>query len=210
MERYVYRPLLPAPNSIRLLRILPGDAGTEIHCEVFDYTIRERQGLALYEALSYVWGDPNDRRRIVVRDVDVCSAFAKPLNYLDVTTNLYTALQHLRDPVLPRVMWIDAVCIDQDNLEERGSQVQFMARIYSYASRVVVWLGQDANESKELLALLEIAAVQPTHEEEDGSKSWIHAPKQYLDEAKLVEGLTAMLDRPWFHRLWVSQCLRRY
>jgi hypothetical protein len=57
----------------------------------------------------------------------------------------------LRDPDLPRVMWIDAVCINQNDLEERGDQVQIMALIYAYAAKVTVWLGEEADGSNEAM-----------------------------------------------------------
>ena len=62
------------------------------------------------------------------------------------TTNLYDALSHLRLPSASRLIWADAICINQSDLEERSMQVQLMREIYSRASRVVVWLGPDGGE----------------------------------------------------------------
>ncbi|KAF2686157.1 hypothetical protein K458DRAFT_208860 [Lentithecium fluviatile CBS 122367] len=147
---YIYRPLLPAHNSIRLLRILPSSlVAAPIRCEIIDYSLSSpRRASHLYECLSYVWGSPENKQRIFVNDA--C---------LDVTRNLHSALIHLRDSDLPRVMWVDAVCIDQENLKERGQQVQFMALIYAYAAKVVVWLGEEADGSSETMKRIRTGAT---------------------------------------------------
>lgn len=134
---YLYQPLLAAPNSIRLLRLLPDTDKAEIRCEIFNYQLKAERSSGLYEALSYVWGNSPERKRLIIGGRNGAQA------YLDVTTNLYAALRRLRDPDVERIVWVDAININQDDLEERGSQVQFMASIYSFASRVIVWLGED-------------------------------------------------------------------
>jgi hypothetical protein len=156
----VYRPLLQEPQSIRLLQIKPGAEGSEIHCLVFDYTIQQDCVSGPYEALSYVWGNSAERQRIYLNDAGSENTAREAVAYLDVTTNLYVAMNRLRDPVFPRLMWIDAVCIDQMNLQERAMQVRFMATIYSCASRVVVWLGEEADNSGEVFQMLEKAAAE--------------------------------------------------
>ncbi|KAK7961179.1 hypothetical protein PG988_012393, partial [Apiospora saccharicola] len=87
------------------------------------------RGSHLYEALSYVWG-PSKTPRVVYID-DTCLA---------VTENLYMALLRLRNHFLPRIIWADAICIDQSNVIERSNQVQMMVEIYANASRVIIWL----------------------------------------------------------------------
>jgi hypothetical protein len=197
-KRYKYRPLLAAENSIRLLQILPGALDTDIHCQIIDYTIRNEQVSGLFEALSYVWGDAADRRPIYVSDHATSGR-------LDITSNLYVALQHLRDPALPRLMWIDAVCIDQKNLAERASQVNFMANIYSHARQVVVWLGIADDDSGDILAAIEDAADlccrrPPSFIGIMGSTQW-----RKHQRAVYQRTLSKLLNRPWFSRIWVLQ-----
>ncbi|KAJ4341754.1 hypothetical protein N0V95_007108 [Ascochyta clinopodiicola] len=168
MASYQYRALLPAPKSIRLIQILPAAAGTDVRCYMLDYTIVDEHVPGLYEALSYTWGDWTDPKKIYVADGAAYNQSPDTsFHCLDVTNNLYTAMQHLRDTILPRIIWIDAICISQDNLAERAEQVRFMATIFSHAFRVVVWLGEEQSESAELFATLEGVA---THVE--------HAPKE--------------------------------
>lgn len=60
-----------------------------------------------------------------------------------VTASLYEALSYLRYPDRTRTLWIDAVCINQDDIEERAAQVAIMRLIYTQADRVIIWLGVD-------------------------------------------------------------------
>ncbi|KAJ4376509.1 hypothetical protein N0V86_006621 [Didymella sp. IMI 355093] len=197
-ERYTYRPLLAAENSIRLLQILPGAPDTDIQCQIIDYTIRNEQVSGLFEALSYVWGDAADRRPIYVSD-HVTSG------RLDITSNLYVALQHLRDPALPRLMWIDAVCIDQENLAERASQVNSMANIYSYARQVVVWLGIADDDSGDILAAIEDTADLCRRLPPSSVKIPESTQCRTHQQAVYQRALSNLLDRPWFSRIWVLQ-----
>ncbi len=127
---FVYQPL--AIDNIRLLRILPRrDEQPTIACHVFDVPLVGSETTYLYEALSYVWGSEEKPRSI---SIDGCD-FA-------VGENLYAALCSLQHAHLERIIWIDAVCINQDNLVEKGQQVQRMNEIYARARGVIVWLGE--------------------------------------------------------------------
>lgn len=88
-----------------------------------------------YVALSYCWGDPSITRVILVNDLCV-----------QVTTNLEAALRALRHQKVETV-WVDALCINQLNLLERGLQVMRMGLIYSYASYVIALIGEEIDNS---------------------------------------------------------------
>lgn len=123
-------------KQIRLLKLLPSRDTDQISCtlEVVNWTPKLQ-----YAAISYVWGDPSIKKAISVND--------QPFF---ITENLYTALWHIRkndmlrkdgsEHLLP--LWADAVCINQDNNEERNHQVSLMGSIYGSASKVIYWLGQ--------------------------------------------------------------------
>lgn len=83
-----------------------------------------------YKALSYVWGDTKDPAHINVDNTE-----------LPVTQNLFVALQHIRDELHPVTIWIDAVCIDQNNASEKIEQIKCMTSIYSASACTIVWLG---------------------------------------------------------------------
>ena len=105
-----------------------------------------------YVALSYVWGDPADRLEIVVDG-----------KIFPVTRNLYSALKRVREPDHELLLWVDAVCIDQSNVKERGSQVKLMKRIYRQAELVVGYVGEPGEGSDLLLPQME-AIVKVGHE----------------------------------------------
>ncbi|KAF2809226.1 heterokaryon incompatibility, partial [Mytilinidion resinicola] len=88
-----------------------------------------------FDALSYVWGPPTSSHHILLNDHSV-----------PITKNLHTVLLRLRSDEL-RILWIDQLCIDQSNLEERSSQVRLMGKIYESAKEVVMWLGPDPSAS---------------------------------------------------------------
>ncbi|OAG06602.1 heterokaryon incompatibility, partial [Paraphaeosphaeria sporulosa] len=93
-----------------------------------------------YEALSYVWGTAQNPSRAYVS----CSN-ASSQGVISIGQNLDVALRHLRYETEPRRLWIDALCIDQTNLNERSSQVSIMDKVYSIATRTVAWLGPNRN-----------------------------------------------------------------
>lgn len=214
-DPYTYSPLLAHPNSIRLLRLLPASRAEDpVHCRIFNYSLSiPARTSHLYECLSYVWGSVEDKETIRVND----AGFA-------VTKNLHGALRRLRDPDLDRTLWVDAVCINQNDLEERANQVQIMALIYAYASRVVVWLGEEADGSKEAMELLRDDASRVYRKQrqlqntgEDGidrgrGRDGAHDDFPPDDETlKLVKNpadsfqseAMKLLRRPWFQRIWV-------
>ncbi|KAK0634143.1 heterokaryon incompatibility, partial [Immersiella caudata] len=82
-----------------------------------------------YDALSYTWGNLAKTHEMKIGDAS-----------LPITTNLYMALRELRRKHT-LTLWVDAVCIDQSNCQERNHQVRMMRRIFSNASSVIVWLG---------------------------------------------------------------------
>ena len=122
-------PLDNDKREIRLLRVLPGEFNSQIRCDLFKSSLVKPPR---YKALSYVWGDSSNRRKIVVNGNDV-----------SVTANLELALRRLRAHAdgTPLTLWVDALCINQNNLDERGEQVALMGSIYSSCSEVCIWLG---------------------------------------------------------------------
>ncbi|KAK4446269.1 heterokaryon incompatibility protein-domain-containing protein [Podospora aff. communis PSN243] len=111
ITKFTYTPL--PGGSIRLLRLLPShDSDSPIHCELIDYTLLSSpKQTHLFEAMSYAWGSADNPKSIHVNGRN-----------LAVTCNLYAALARLRDHVLDRVLWVDAICINQEDVAERGRQ----------------------------------------------------------------------------------------
>jgi len=86
-------------------------------------------------------------------------------------------------------MWIDTICINQEDDTKKGRQVQSIAKIYTYANHVIVWLGEAANDSGEAFKALR-KAVKEQH------------AHQTIDEPT-QQAIFALLKRPWFQRIWV-------
>jgi hypothetical protein len=131
--------------------------------------------------LSYVWGNPIPASVIFVGE-----------QRIDVTPNLYAALLRLRDPSFPRIIWIDAICIDQKNDEEKGHQIQIMADIYGKANRVLVWLGESVERSDVALEAIRAGGSISNNER---------------DTKRIKHAVALLLQRDWFQRIWV---LRRH
>jgi hypothetical protein len=114
----LYYPL-PSSTSIRLLRLKPGNPADRIECELSTVELDEAPP---YEAISYVWGDPRTRRRILCNGKKfTCRA------------NLFMALKNVRNHDGVRVLWVDALCINQNDVGERSKQVVLMKEIYGRA-----------------------------------------------------------------------------
>lgn len=191
-----WEPLLP--DSIRLLCLLPHqDESAPIQCEIFHYSLQETDKRTHpYDALSYVWGSPDKPRSIFIREPKATSGNnATSETSLRVTGNLHEALSRLRNRTIARILWIDAVCINQQDEREKEEQIQFMAKIYGQASRVVVWLGEAADDSDR--ALQEIRTA--------GSKKL----EIFSSHESTQQAVIALLQRPWFRRIWVWKQLSR-
>ncbi|KAN0094196.1 Heterokaryon incompatibility protein (HET) domain containing protein [Hyaloscypha variabilis] len=130
----------PDRNDIRLLELAPGGPEDELTATLSTASLNSSPS---YEVLSYVWGDMTTPRSIQIQS----SSFA-------ITKNLEAALRGLRLPNQHRTLWVDAICIDQDDLPERQSQVQLMKQIYSQSSRVLTWLGEEEEGDKEVFDFL--------------------------------------------------------
>ncbi|ETS74030.1 hypothetical protein PFICI_13896 [Pestalotiopsis fici W106-1] len=192
VPRHPYSPL--QKGHIRLLRLMPhSDQDAAIRCELFDHRfddINPRKGTHLYEALSYVWGSGDKPMMIFTES-----------NCLPVGRNLYEALKRLRDCTLPRIIWIDAICINQNDNKEREQQVGCMAEIYARASRVIIWLEETEVErfqgSRQVMTNGDHAfKIIDSAARDDQLTELSHVDR---------EAVLALLRRSWFERIWVLQ-----
>lgn len=191
----VYRPL--DPNFMRLLILQPGSTENPVVCELSHQPVPHTipgEGPdpdIIYEALSYTWGDPKPTHVIT------CNGKSFP-----VGTNLFHALVHLRLPERPRMLWIDAISINQNDIAERNGQISHMYNIYQSAKRVVVWLGlhhEDSELAMEGTQYLRHAENRQAITRHD------HGPECIHKLERLTLSLEALFQRPWFTRSWVRQ-----
>jgi len=181
----LYRPLDSANDEIWLLAIQPNiDTEAHLQCQLESTSLRDRP---VFESLSYAWGS-------AVADVPLGVGNHELL----ITDNLAHALRAVRGVHHPMSLWVDAICINQRDLQERNHQVQLMRKIYTSATKVNVWLGQDfIGANVACLLLMELAKGTPLRE--------LLAVNDPSSAPNRVEYLAEMFRYPWWTRLWVIQ-----
>jgi hypothetical protein len=123
----------PQRHEIRTITLKAGNYHDKLSCTLKVVSLDDGP---CYEALSYVWGPSDCPETVSVNDITIT-----------VTRYLEIALRHLRKTTTDRILWIDAVCINQKDVSERNSQVTFMGDIYRSADQVLVRLGEADKES---------------------------------------------------------------
>ncbi|POS79977.1 hypothetical protein DHEL01_v201619 [Diaporthe helianthi] len=161
-----------------------------------------------YEALSYVWGSTENRQTIHVQESE-----GEHRKFL-VTENLAQALRHLRSTIAKRTLWIDAICINQEDMEERNTQVQRMTSIYRLAYRVVVWLGPASDSSSLAMSTIEHLGEQ-LEISHDGrfispapravERRWFRPEADLPYDLRTWDAVMRLFERPYFTRVWVMQ-----
>jgi hypothetical protein len=147
-----YRPLDPSKTEIRLIELFPRVTNTSRQrelaprCNLIHVSLDDKPD---YVALSYTWGDPRDTKIITVGESSV-----------SVTRNLHSALEHLRYDRTVRVIWIDALCINQSDNEEKSWQVQLMREIYQRATFVSIWIGPADATSDKVMDFLNLLGTE--------------------------------------------------
>ncbi|KAK3321265.1 heterokaryon incompatibility protein-domain-containing protein [Cercophora scortea] len=180
----VYAPLI-SNDWFRLIELQPGTAPDTIIVRMLSF---ELSSAPPYDAISYVWGDQT--RTIPI----LCDA--RPFY---ITENLHWGLARLRDPHEPRVLWTDAICINQADNPERNGQVAHMGSIYRDAQRVFICMGDDPDGGAQHVAALvnlPLAVLESPHLPHDDH------PLRYDERWR---SLAVFMSRPWFSRVWVVQ-----
>lgn len=165
---------------MRLLKIQPGEGDDPIRGELVIISTNSQQ---IYDAVSYTWadqtGDSTRRFRAFIGT-----------SYVLITRSCQEVLQRIRSRFYTKCVWIDSVCVDQDNLQERGHQVQLMPRIYTRAKKTYVYVGPTTCKDDSLLETLAAGRVE---------HSW------GAEEESLWVAFNNFLRRPYFFRVWIIQ-----
>jgi hypothetical protein len=119
------------PGYIRLLHLYPGAKEDVLRCPL--YSVELEKHVNEYQALSYEWGHRED--------VGGTMKIANPPHHKQLQRNLEVALRQIRLPDKDLILWVDALCIDQDDLREKGQQVTMMGAIFEHARNVIAWIG---------------------------------------------------------------------
>ena len=150
-----------------------------------------------YEALSYTWGDSQKECSISCGSESIA-----------ITANLATALIQLRDTDKPRTLWIDQICINQDDVHERNKQVALMHRIYSRAENVVIWLGKEGPDDGMAFGFVPhlLSYLPPLSAGHGATQQGLIASQAFpiLGSPAWI-ALSRVFSRPYFRRAWIIQ-----
>ena len=180
-------------KTIRLLFVAAGSDGDEIECLLLDSDLAVAANT--FEALSYVWGDASEEAQ---KSIKVNGSVFK------VGTTLHSALIHLRSREDSRVLWVDAICINQQDNTEKANQLGLMRDIYRTASQTVAWLGeatQDTDKVFRAVRLLghearEMEALNKTPQPEQGP-----VYQQLATDGSALE-FDCIMKSSWCKRVW--------
>ncbi|KAJ9611376.1 hypothetical protein H2200_004560 [Cladophialophora chaetospira] len=178
-------------DEIRLLVLKPGLPMYTLECELIHVRLCDNPS---FEAISYAWESEALPRTIY------CSE--RPLH---ITENLFLALQHFRLSTAERILWVDALCINQRDLVEKGQQVSLMGTIFRRAQRVRVWLGDESPDTALAFSCLQ------HYERESGSHSLISILMKgntIITAAatdRLRDSIGGLFRRKYWSRLWMVQ-----
>ena len=187
LEKYKYTPLPDGPY-VRILTIFPGSPSNPLRGELELFNI-ETGGE--YEPVSYVWGDPSRNHEIICNN--------KALN---LTASLVGALRRIRRTDQPRRIWVDQLSINQDDLDERSQQLQFMNIIYKNATCVIVYLGDDCNnEAEEAFQL--IHSLDQTFQDAESKEKFRIMNIEHLHDQPEAQWapLKHLISLPWVRQV---------
>ncbi|KAJ8132119.1 hypothetical protein O1611_g1501 [Lasiodiplodia mahajangana] len=193
MDSFPYTPLQTG-RELRLLKLAGGEENSGLKGELIHFNLDRGPD---YSALSYVWGS-----KIAPTKIE-CNGYQ-----VEITENLADALRHLRYQSESRHLWVDALCINQQDADEKSHQVALMKDIYAHAQEVDVWLGLDEEgiavrlfaEAENLLASLE-AKVEQDVESLDGAQWQCFSAAPFF----ILPRLSLLFKREYFTRTWVIQ-----
>ena len=194
-------PCLNSLTSTRILYLLPSSCqDAALQCRLVEVELQEAPK---YNALSYVWGDELNFSSIFYNEAEI-----------PITLNLEAALKQFRDSKQEIALWVDSICINQEDMVEKAKQIQIMGDIYSKAEKVLIWFGSE-NEFEDTssaydLAMTLINIPRSKWNELRPQKVSLHSITAELGIPDLDSpGFIGIRDfatnRPWFRRAWTFQ-----
>lgn len=199
---YKYDPLPQSPGSkvIRVIDLLPTHEAAGITVRMRNVDLNDNPS---YEAISYCWGPPVFDMKVMIEG----------RGFISITPSLRGVLRQLRHDSEIRTIWADAICINQQDVDERNSQVQLMRDVYRKCTRVIAWLGDSTTPSDIGMATVPrvMKALQAKMEQHD-PRELRYLPDAHLVKYKFPQRNSAALrclfhifERPWFRRVWIIQ-----
>ena len=186
-------------DAFRLLKVYPGPREAPIECNLLVRSLKPGTPVSStsakrfedpepYDALSYHWGDQSG-------DYVVKILVQHEATEVNIGRNLDSALRQFRSETAPIYLWVDALCIDQKNNDEKSAQIPLMRLIYNLAKTVRVWLGEEADDSDKAMDFvercLEMRTLDRLIEDDQATPEWA--------------ALSKLMRRTWFSRRWIIQ-----
>jgi hypothetical protein len=175
-------------REIRLAVLQPGTSKDPIVVELKTGSLNDDIS---YECISYAWGDETHRSSITISGLET-----------SVTASLGSALRHMRLQDQTRVLWADAICINQLDIPEKNTQVRLMGKIYMGCSKCLVWLGEEDEEDGQRAFDFMEELSQGGH---IVTNRCIQNPNSQEPCQEGFANLGRLLHRPWWARAWVVQ-----
>ncbi|KXS99040.1 hypothetical protein AC578_6948 [Pseudocercospora eumusae] len=206
-SEHLYTPL--RDWQIRLLRLRPGHYGSPLIADLQVADLLHDEGVLLhasqervfYDSLSHCWGPQDFLCPLLLRD-----------GTFPITRSVHDALQRIRCNNRDRYLWVDAVCINQENDAEKSQQVSKMLTIFKKASRVIIWLGEVGEHTKLVEEYFSRAASSSTtirnvHTRPDNAEDRESNHSTLCDQhaSKVIGGINDLLHRDWYDRAWIKQ-----
>jgi hypothetical protein len=197
LGQIIYRPLHSNLKEVRILQVAPGINDDIVSCTLKNVSLLD-DPKPEYETISYCWGPPRDLVSIMLDG-----------RMVTVPPSSEAAVRRMRLSDKPRVLWIDAICIDQSSKSERSEQVAFMGMIYSSGERNLIYLGEDdegmaSRALKSIQDLVNEMRVITNDFETLTSTLWdvdtgeeMFSDEDFVTELDFV-ALQFLYDLPWF------------
>lgn len=195
---YQYEPLC-AEDEARFIVLEPvKDSRDPPSCSI----VQCRRAKSLdYSAVSYVWGEPKFSQNLEIK----CNG---DTSYLRITPNVNDLLRRLRACNVQKYLWIDAICLNQADKDEKAQQIPVMGRIYEEARVVHIWLGHSDPMTGKVFKFIRKASRLPQVEKMEMASQMAKLMKKVFgggDGIRAVRYFSDFANRPWFSRRWIIQ-----
>jgi Heterokaryon incompatibility protein (HET) len=190
-------------DNVRFLQLNPAkDPQDPLYASLIQAPLVDAE----FEALSYCWGEPKLTKTLQTSNGNI-----------QITESLDGALRQFRNPDKTRLLWVDAICINQQSNVEKSIQITLMGDIFRSAKTVLVWLGPLSLHSLWSMEYLEVLASESERFGIPGpagtDRVWIGDPQLTggeedgvtILESAMLAHVEALYERAWFTRLWIVQ-----
>lgn len=200
VDAFQHHPLPDASNHLRLLEVLDDDHSdtVQVRCRITAWPINRH--LPSYHAISYTWGDANSLANILVND-----------HVFEIRANCEFVLKQAYWYNKGLYYWVDAICINQEDLTEKSKQVAIMGDIFQSAAHVLACVGDHTDDSLFLFRNLEPfldSGEKPPLSWPDDFRFRFPLFDRFSTTVRIIRAAVLFLERTYFTRLWVFQELR--